>query len=161
MGVDWSNQVQLPLYNMFARPITVTPYASQPGAPAYAARGIFDTDGMDFPGLDGSIISNSRTILDIRTIEFAVWPAQDDLIDIPPDPNSTIEGGVFEVLDINGFADGGGELTLTLRRVMPDKFVYAIVEDYFLGEPQFDSPIVTTGGSFSVNRPEFDSPEVS
>lgn len=143
MGVDWSRAVQLPLYNLYARPVVITPAASQPGGAAYPARGIFDTDGMDFPGMDGSIISNSRTILDIRTIEFPVWPIQSDIIDIPPDPGSTIEGGLFEVIDVNGFADGGGELTLTLRRIMADRLCYMIVDDYSVGSPSFDSPAIT------------------
>jgi hypothetical protein len=161
MGVDWSTNLQLPLQDLYSRPVTVTPVASQPGGAAYAARGIFDTDGMDYPGLDGSIISNSRTILDIRTYEFPVWPIQHDIIDIPPDPDTVIEGGLFEVIDVNGFADGGGELTLVLRRIMSDRLCYMIVDDYFVGEPTFDSPALGIVSDYSVEEPTFDSPALT
>jgi hypothetical protein len=69
---------------MFARPVTITPVASQPGAPPYNARGIYDTEEIDVEALDGSLHSTSRTVVDILANEFAVLPAQDDLVSIPP-----------------------------------------------------------------------------
>jgi hypothetical protein len=146
MGTDWSNLVAAPLYDQFSRPIIVTPIVSQPGAPAYSARGIFDTDEMDYPGLDGSIISNSRTRLDLKINEFAIIPQQDDIIDIPPDPNSDIAGGMFEVVDSAGFdnvGNAGGEISLTLRRIMPPRMCYVKVEAFYLGSLDFAKPTVT------------------
>ena len=69
MGVDFSTLVYLPNFDMFARPITVTPLASQPGMPAYGARGIFDTRPIDVQAEDGSIVSDQQTILDVRDAE--------------------------------------------------------------------------------------------
>jgi hypothetical protein len=74
MALDFSTLVYLPNYDTFARPITVTPVASQPGVPAYTARGIYDTRPVDVAGMDGSITSDQQTILDVRDAEFLVVP---------------------------------------------------------------------------------------
>jgi hypothetical protein len=118
MPVDFSTDVYLPAQELFGRVVTVTPLASQPGGPAYTARGIFDVDSIDVQALEGSIISETRVILDIREIEFAVLPLQGDLIDVPADSGLAPEGS-FEVLDAD--PNGGGETTLTLRRIVPSK----------------------------------------
>lgn len=92
----------------------MTPLISQPGAPAYVARGIYTTTPIDIPGLDGATIaSDQKTILDVRDIEFTVVPAQGDLIQIPAEGNIPA-AGYFEVVD--GDANGGGETTLTIRK---------------------------------------------
>src|SRR5262245_23228458 len=114
MAVDWSTLLYLPNYDMFARAVTVTPLVSQPGAPAYEARGIWTTDPVDIAGLDGvTITSDQKTILDVRDVEFTVVPEQGDLIYIPAEGNIP-EAGYFEVTD--GDANGGGETTLSLRK---------------------------------------------
>ena len=118
MPVDFSTDVYLPAQDLFGRIITVTPLASQPAAPAYAARGILDVDAMDVGTLDGAIISETRVILDIRESEFAVLPLQGDRIDIPTDSGLPAEGA-FEVIDAD--PNGGGETTLTLRRLVAAK----------------------------------------
>ena len=43
MAVNFSTLVYLPNFDMFARPVTIIPMASQPGLPAFTARGIYDT----------------------------------------------------------------------------------------------------------------------
>ena len=83
MAVDFSTLVYLPNFDMFARPITITPIASLPGAPAYPARGIFDTRAVDVQA-DGSIVSDQQTIFDIRDDEFGVIPEQFDQVYIRP-----------------------------------------------------------------------------
>ena len=118
MAIDFSTTVYLPQYNAFARPIVVTPLVSQPNAAAYDARGIFDTDPMDVETLDGGVISDMRTILDILESEFTVLPTQGDRITIPAYLSLAAEG-TFEVLDGNGNA--GGETTLALRRIVTSK----------------------------------------
>lgn len=118
MPVDFSTDVYLPAQELFGRTITVTPVASQPAQAAYVARGILDVDSIDVQALDGALISETRVILDIREIEFAVLPLQGDLIDIPADSGLAAEGA-FEVIDAD--PNGGGETTLTLRRIVTSK----------------------------------------
>jgi len=115
MAINFSTLVYLPTFDMFARPITITPLASQPGLPAYNARGIFDTRPIDVQAEDGSIVSDQQTILDIREAEFAVLPAQLDRITIPVDADAGPALGDFEIMDTE--TNGGGETTLVLRKV--------------------------------------------
>ena len=117
MAINFSQNIYLPAYNIFARPVTVTPKASQPNVPAYSARGIFDTVPYDIPTEDGSIFSDQRTILDVLDAEFTVVPIQGDIIDIPT--TAGVIAGTFEVIDAD--INGGGETTLTLRRIMDAK----------------------------------------
>ena len=119
MAVNFSDLVYLPNFDMFARPITVTPLASQPGLPAYAARGIYDTRPIDVQAEDGSIISDQQTILDIREEEFGVLPEQLDRIHIPYDYNAGRDLGDFEV--VNTETNGGGETTLVIRKIVTSR----------------------------------------
>lgn len=120
MAVNFSTLVYLPNFDMFARPITVVPLASQPGTPAYSARGIFDTRPIDVQAEDGSIVSDQQTILDVRDEEFAVIPDQLDQITIPDDPGGGIPHiGTYEVVNVE--ANGGGETTLVIRKVMASR----------------------------------------
>lgn len=118
MPVDFSTDVYLPAQDLFGRMIMVRPMVSQPSGQAYAARGILDLDAIEVQGLDGSVVSDTKVILDIREIEFGVLPLQGDLIDIPEDNGLPAEGS-FEVIDAD--PNGGGERTLTLRRVVQAK----------------------------------------
>jgi len=119
MAVNMSTLVYLPNYDMFARPIKVTPLASQPGLPAYDARGIYDTRSIDVQAEDGSIISDQQTILDVRQVEFTVVPEQLDRIFIPYDIDGGPELGEFEVTDTED--NGGGETTLIIRKIVVSK----------------------------------------
>jgi hypothetical protein len=115
MGIDYSSLIYLPNYDMFARAITVTPTASQPGAPAYTARGILNTDEQTVQGEDGSLITDQRTLVDVRDVEFGVVPQQGDLVTIPADGGAMVTLGDFEI--INAWKNGGGETTLQLRSI--------------------------------------------
>lgn len=119
MAVDFSEDLYLPNYNQWARPVTVTPVVSQPGQPAYSNRGILDSKETDVLGEDGSVFSDSKTILDIRMQEYAVLPMQGDLVDIPFHQN--VPGGSFEVDDLAGVGNAGGEITITLKRIVTAK----------------------------------------
>jgi hypothetical protein len=116
MPVNFSDVVYLPCFDTFARVISVAPIVSQPAQAAYATRGIFDTRDIDVVALDGSIISEQRTILDVRDSELAVVPVQGDQITIPAD-GGLPDAGLWEVID--SARNGGGETTLTLRKIMP------------------------------------------
>lgn len=120
MAVNFSEDVYLPAQDLFGRPVIVTPSASQPEVSAYSARGIFDLDAIDVATLDGAILSEVKIILDVRDVEFAKVPMQGDLIIVPYDSISGLAAeGSFEVIDAD--PNGGGETTLTLRRLVTAK----------------------------------------
>lgn len=119
MAINFSTMVYLPAFNTFARSVTVNPIASQPGQPSYAARGIYGTDPIDVLAEDATIFSDARTRLDIREVEFTVLPIQGDQITIPEDSSGLPALGTYEVIDSD--ANGGGETSLTLRKVVTTK----------------------------------------
>jgi hypothetical protein len=125
MPVNFSDLVYLPNFNTFARAIFITPVASQPGQAAYQARGIFDTVPIDVVALDGSIVSEQRTILDVRDVEYTTLPAQGDQIAIPAD-GGLPDLGNWEVIDSD--RNGGGETTLMLRKLMTAKPALRVVK---------------------------------
>src|SRR4249920_2942941 len=118
MPVDFSNEVYAQTQNLYGRVVTFTPVSSQPNSSSYVSRGILDIEAIDVVGLDNSIFSETRVILDIRDVEFSVMPLQGDLVDIPSDGGLPAEGQ-FEIIDAD--PNGGGETTLTLRRVVQAK----------------------------------------
>jgi hypothetical protein len=118
MPVDFSQFVYAPNFAVFARPIIVTPVASQPSQPAYGARGIYGTAPVDIVGSDGSIFSDQKTIIDILEAEFPILPVQLDRIEVPA-VNGIPAAGLFEVIDAD--TNGGGETTLTVRKLVTAK----------------------------------------
>lgn len=118
MAFNFSETVYLQAQNQYGRPVTFTPSASQPNGQPYVTRGIFEMEEMDVAAMDGSIISETRVILDIRDAEFTVLPLQGDLVDVPAVGSIPAEGQ-FEVIDAD--PNGGGETTLTLRRIVQTK----------------------------------------
>jgi hypothetical protein len=115
MGIDYSTLIYLPNFDFWSRTVTFTPLASRPNAAPYNARGIFDTDEVDVQAEDGSVVTDHKTTLDIREAEFGVLPTQGDLVDIPADTGAMGAMGQFET--INVWHNGGGETTLTLRKI--------------------------------------------
>jgi len=121
MAIDFSQMVYEPNYAVFQREILVTPNQSQPGQPSYLARGIYNTVATDVMALDGSIVSEQRTILDILDADFAVLPVQHDIINIPayqtlPALNEPMG---WEITDAK--SNGGGETTLDIRKLTAAK----------------------------------------
>jgi hypothetical protein len=115
VGIDYSTSIYLPNYNLYARAIVVTPIASQPNVAAYSNRGIYNTEKLDVAAEDGSIVTEHRTYIDVREIEFDVVPIQGDQVFIPADRGAMGELGNFEVID--AWHNGGGETTLQLRAI--------------------------------------------
>lgn len=117
MAVNFSTLLYSPLQDMFSVPVTIYPLASDPAGASFVTRGIFDTRDIDVVALDGSIISDQKTILDIREREIYALgrslPKQGDHVLIPADCNGE-PLGEYEVLDAD--TNGGGETTLTLRK---------------------------------------------
>lgn len=118
MALDFSSLIYSKGQDLFGRPVTITPVVSQPGNPAYAARGIYMTEPLDVLAEEGSLFSDQRTILDVRDIEFSVVPLQGDLILIPA-TGAIPAAGQFVVIDQKN--NGGGETSLELRRVVVTK----------------------------------------
>jgi hypothetical protein len=119
MGINFVEQVYWPAFELFSRPVTITPLVSMPGQPAYVRRGIFDTNSIDVVGQDGQIFTDTRTELDIIISEYPALPRQGDRVDIPDDAD--IPGGSFEVIDVTPAGNAGGESTLTLGRLVTPK----------------------------------------
>lgn len=116
MGVDYSTLIYLPNFEIWARTVTFTPVISQPTGAAFVSRGIFHSEELMIQGEDGSVITDQRTTLDILEAEFGAIPQQGDLVTIPADVGAMRALGDFEV--INVWQNGGGETTLTLRKIM-------------------------------------------
>lgn len=118
MAMNFGTQVYNPNFNVWARPVTFTPSISQPAHPAYTGRGIYGTEPIDILAEGTSSFADTRTILDIIEQEFAVLPMQGDtlLIDAIADLPAI---GSFEVIETS--SNGGGEMTLDLRRLMVTK----------------------------------------
>lgn len=118
MAVNFTTQIYNPTFTVFARPVTFTPKASQPGHPDYVGRGIYTTTWIDTPAEGTANFSDQHTILDIIDAEFAVVPVQSDEIFIPATGDLPELGG-FKILDTD--INGGGETTLTLQKLMVAK----------------------------------------
>jgi hypothetical protein len=114
VAINYSAQVYHPTYDVFARPVTFTPVFGS----AFEGRGIYSTQPFDVLGEDSSIFSDQVTILDVLDDEFTVVPIQGDIVFIPTNVGMP-ELGTFEVTDAD--SNGGGETTLTLRRVVQAK----------------------------------------
>jgi hypothetical protein len=116
MAVNMSTLVYNPCQIVFGRPVIFTSKFGN----SYdgAGRGIYDSQTLDVALEDGSLISDQQTILDIRTAEYSILPAQGDRVAIPFEPVSGLPDlGVFEITDL--WHNGGGEVTLALKRLVP------------------------------------------
>lgn len=111
MPVNMSTVVYLPCQELFGRPVTFMLASG-----VFAGRGIYDSRILNVPLEDGSILTDQDTILDIRTFEFPVLPAQGDTLSIPYEPLSGLPAmGDFEITDV--WHNGGGEVTLQLKAI--------------------------------------------
>lgn len=119
MAINFSDQVYLPCYDTFARSVTVNPKVSQPGHASYVGRGIYNIEPIDVTTEEGSIFSDTRSILDILENEFSVLPLQGDEVTIPADSSGLKALGTFEIIETK--PNGGGELTMILRKIVEAK----------------------------------------
>jgi hypothetical protein len=118
MPIDYASVIYSSAQDTFGRKIVVTPLVSQPNASVYNARGIYTTEEDDVLTEEGAIFSDQRTIVDIIAKEFTVQPLQGDHVFIPAD-GGVPEAGLFEIIDTDD--NGGGETTLSLRKVVTSK----------------------------------------
>jgi len=92
--------------------------ASNPSDTEAEGRGIFSTQPLDILAEDNSVFSDMMTILDVLEAEYTILPAQGDEVFLPADSGMP-ELGNFEIIDQK--ANGGGETTLVLRRIVISK----------------------------------------
>jgi hypothetical protein len=118
VAINYSQNVYLPTYNVFARPVTFMLISSNPPGTPFDGRGIYSTQPVDVLSEDNSIFSDQQTILDILEQEFTVIPEQGDRLFIPAHIGMP-ELGNFEIMDAD--TNGGGETTLVLRKVVVAK----------------------------------------
>lgn len=119
MGVNYSTLVYGPAFDMFSRPITITPMMSQPqSATPYVTRGIYHSDTTSYLTEAQTIVSDQTTSLDILETDFGVPPVQGDLVSIPQDGVDGMKA-VGDFVIVNVWNNGGGEISLQLRRVEP------------------------------------------
>ncbi len=117
MALNFSTLVYLPNFDLFARPIVVTPAIGS----AYSdMRGILDTDQLDVIGVDGqSIITDQKTFIDVRDDEFInaghTIPEQGDVVSIPA-VDDLSDMGDWEVVSSSN--NGGGEVTIIIRKLV-------------------------------------------
>ena len=95
----------------FARPVTVTPLASQAGHGAYPARGLWSSNPVDVEMQDNSILSSQNHTLGVRHAEFAVPVIQGDEVEIPA-YLSLPRIGVCLVEDVDDDGQGGAVWSL-------------------------------------------------
>jgi len=122
MSISFSTLLALHAFDMYSRPITVTPVASNPGAPAYAGqRAIYNTGPLTITNDEGmviAIIADHETIMDIRTVEFDnggyALPQQGDQVHF--DADADIRGGDFEITGGPEY-NGGGQAMYYIRKL--------------------------------------------
>ena len=114
--IDFGGLVLAPAMAVFARPVTVTPLVSQPGAAAYPARGVWAVRAIDVPLEDGTIMNSKVLTLGIRTAEFAVRPRKGDQIEVLAH-GSLPRVGICLVDDTN--PDGQGGMSLIAKVIGP------------------------------------------
>jgi hypothetical protein len=108
-GIDFATLVLGPAMEVFSRPVTVTPLASQPDQPAYFARGIFEVRNIDVP-VEGGIMSSQIITLGVRLAEFDVPPGPGDKVELPM-PDGSV-GGPYLIDDTDDDSEGGSTWTL-------------------------------------------------
>ena len=122
MAVSFSTLVYSHCFDMYAKPITVTPLASSPGAPAYAGmRAIYNSGPLtltDEEGIVTAVIEDHETIIDIRIVEFGTGGyavlQQGDLVHF--DADTDIVGGDFKITEGPEY-NSGGQATYYIQRL--------------------------------------------
>lgn len=111
--IDFDATVLSACQAAFARPVIITPTASQPGAPAYTARGIWTERPVEV-GLEEAVMISQDLTLGLRRSEFAVMVKQGDTIEIPS-AGSMPRIGVCAIDKIN--TDGQGDVQLIVKKI--------------------------------------------
>jgi len=113
--IDFDALVLNPATDIFSIVISVTPLVTQPGVPAYTARGVYNKRDLDVEMQDGTIFSDHEVSLGIRLRDFASGPPdQGDLITII-DVRHPAFGQQYWVGDSDEDGQGGAMLLLRTK----------------------------------------------
>jgi hypothetical protein len=119
--MDFDNLVLSKCQNAFAKPLTINPLFSIPGAAPYAARGIWTVRVVDVILDDGGQLTTRTLEIDVRLSELPALPAQGDQITIVGDVQSEFSGvsiGSQILLQVDDVRmDSGGAAKLLMKRV--------------------------------------------
>lgn len=117
MSIDFSALVLTPCMNILGVAMTVTPLVSQPGAPAFPARGVFEQKDTDMIMAADAIMSQSTRTIGVKLNDvypttllpmFPIWPVTGDIVTI-------VEGfgaDVYVIDDTDDDGEGGSLWTL-------------------------------------------------
>ena len=114
--IDFEALVLGPCQDAFSRPVTVTPLASQPGQPAYQARGIWRAPQANVALEDGSVMNSQDLILGMKRGDMTVPVLEGDQIEIDT-YLSLPRIGVCLIDRIN--KDGIGDMQIVLKITGP------------------------------------------
>jgi hypothetical protein len=119
--MNFDTLVLNPCQNSFAKPLTINPLMSMPGAIPYAARGIWTVKVVDVILDDGGQLTTRTLEIDVRLSELPALPMQGDQITIIADVQSEFVGvsiGAPIVLQVDDVRlDSGGAAKLLMKRV--------------------------------------------
>ena len=113
MAVNLDVLLQGPIFDFWAVPVTFIAAGVAAGTACVSRARHSQHLQHRVAGIDGSLYSDQRTILDIRESEFAVLPQQNDHVIIPLDCNN-VPKGEYQIVDAS--SDGGGQTMLTIRK---------------------------------------------
>ncbi|MCJ2021068.1 hypothetical protein MKK84_27210 [Methylobacterium sp. E-065] len=97
----------------FGRPVTVTPLASRPAKPPFAASGVWSVRNVDVPLGPNESLNTTTITLGIRLADWPVRPVQGMEILVPAAGSYPDEGKLW-IDDVD--PDGQGGATLTLKK---------------------------------------------
>jgi hypothetical protein len=100
----------------FGRPVTVTPPASKPPKPAFAATGVWTKRNVNVELGQGESLNTVTITLGIRLSDWGVEPVQGMAVRVPAAGFYPDEGTLW-IDDID--PDGQGGATLTLKKQPP------------------------------------------
>lgn len=114
--IDFGALVLGPCMNTFARPCIVTPLVSQPGMPAYPARGIWSIAPGDMLQPDGTTLATDICTFGVRAADFVVVPLPGDRVEIPEYMTAS-RIGLCRIEDDGD--DGQGGFAWILKKIGP------------------------------------------
>jgi|SRR4249919_277200 hypothetical protein len=117
MAINFSDTALRAGMMAFARPITIIPVVSQPGAEPYRVRAILTSRAVDFPLADGSVFSDQETTFGVRVAEVAACPLTNDqvYVDAADWRNDQIDPGFYRISDSD--LDRQGCVVLAIRKI--------------------------------------------
>jgi len=114
--IDFAALALGPALTAFGRPVTVTPPASRPPRPAFAATGVWGVRNVDVGLIEGESLNSLTITLGIRLADWPVAPVQGMRVNVPAAGSLAAEGTHW-VDRVN--TDGQGGASLILKKQPP------------------------------------------